>query len=111
MASIGSKARRPIAWEFIHNNARTIMHVNHFMFHPIKATVISRHCQPIKLLITLTTFKSVSGSHVVSRRRGNLVVSRQLSGSLYGFLGDVIHLRYCELACARGSTLASLAIT
>ena len=27
-------------WEFTHNNARSIMHVNHFTFHPLTAVLL-----------------------------------------------------------------------
>ena len=38
MASRANKADS--VWEFTHNNAYSFMHVNHFLFHPIKAVLL-----------------------------------------------------------------------
>ena len=82
---------RKHGFDLLCGNLSTTMHVNHLAFYSIKATLLYHVIadQSNRSLLKLCTFKCGSGSHVVSQR---------LYGSLYGFLGDVIHSRYCMTA-------------
>ena len=91
MASRASEARRHCKWICPQQCTFIIMHVNHFMFHPMKAVLLSRVIanQSNRWLLKLHS-KSGSGSQLGSQR---------LSGCQYGFLGNVMHSRYCMTAC------------